>query len=250
MKKVSHRRAVDAIAGWIVGGAQPPGSALPTEPEICARLSLSRTTVREAVKTLIAKGLLTSGPRVGTRVLAPERWNLFDPEVIDWRLQAGVDRAFVRDVIELRLAIEPNAGALAARRAKAADIAALDAALDLMGSDLDGTTSNLSGWRAGDFAFHKAVLAATHNQFFRGVTPLIEAVLRVSFHFSISSVAGARSSLPLHRGVRDAIKAHDAPRAEARLRSIIEGARRDIDAALSPRRGKARKTTFRLGDAA
>jgi DNA-binding FadR family transcriptional regulator len=250
VKTVSHRNAVDAIAGWIVGGAQPPGSSLPIEPDICVRLSCSRTTVREAVKTLIAKGLLTTGPRVGTRVLAPERWNLFDPDVIGWRLQAGVDRKFVHDAIDIRLALEPSAGALAAVRAGVADFAALDSALATMQSGLDDGPPDLRGWLAGDFAFHKAVLAATHNQFFRGVMPLIEAVLRVSFHFSITSLTVARSSLPLHRGVRDAIKARDAAGSEARLRAIIEGARRDIDTALSTSRGRSRKTTFKNGDAA
>lgn len=250
MKEVSHRRVVDAIAGWIVGGTYASGASLPTEPEICTRLSCSRTTVREAVKGLIAKGLLTTGPRVGTRVLAPERWNLFDPDVIEWRLQAGVDRTFIRDVVELRLALEPSAGALAAMRADAADVAALDDALALMASGSADGTKDLSGCFRGDFAFHKAVLAATHNQFFRGVTPLIEAILRVSLRFSVSSAAVSRASLPLHRNVRDAIADHDASEAQARLRRLIESARNDIEAALAPKRGRTRKTTFKLGDAA
>lgn len=170
--------------------------------------------------------------------------------MIGWRLQAGVDRKFVNDAIEIRLALEPGAGALAATRAVAADIAALDSALATMQTGLDDGPPDLRGWLAGDFAFHKAVLAATHNQFFRGVTPLIEAVLQVSFHFSITSLAVACSSLPLHRGVRDAIKARDAAGAETRLRAIIEGARGDIDTALSRARGRTRKTTFKHGDAA
>jgi DNA-binding FadR family transcriptional regulator len=250
MKEVSHRRVVDAIAGWIVGGTYPPESSLPTEPEICTRLSCSRTTVREAVKALIAKGLLTTGPRVGTHVLAAERWNLFDPDVIGWRLQAGVDGTFIRDVVELRLALEPSAGALAAERAEAADIAALDSALAAMKAGSRRGASDLEGWLAGDFAFHKAVLAATHNQFFRGVTPLIEAILRVSFRFSITSTAVMRGSLPLHRGVRDAIALHDAVQAKVRLQALIESARRDIEAAQAPKRGRARRITFKLGDAA
>jgi DNA-binding FadR family transcriptional regulator len=250
MKKVSHRRVVDTIAGWIVGGTYPPGASLPTEPEICERLSFSRTTVREAVKSLTAKGLLTTGPRVGTRVNAAERWNLFDVDVIEWRLQAGVDRTFIRDVVELRLALEPSAGALAAARAEAADVAALDAALALMDTGSMDGTKDLSACFKGDFDFHKAVLAATHNQFFRGVTPLIEAILRVSLRFSVSTPAGSRASLPLHCDVRDAIAAHDAEAAQARLRRLIESARGDIEAALAPKRGRTRRTTFKLGDAA
>ena len=249
MKSMGHRRAVDAIAGWIVGGERPPESPLPTEPEICARLSLSRTTVREAIKTLSAKGLLTTGPRVGARVLAPEHWNLFDSDVIGWRLQAGVDRTFVRDAIELRLAIEPGAAAMAATRADDADIAALDVALARMQAGIEQRPADLDEWLAGDFAFHKTVLAATHNQFFRGLLPLVEAVLRVSFRFSVTSADVAKGSLPMHRDVRNAIQDRDGGRAEARLRDIIEGASRDIDAATAQRRGGAsRKRTFKMGE--
>ena len=99
------------------------GSQLPTEGELCATMGVSRTILREAVKTLVAKGMLVTGPRTGTRTRPPADWNLLDPDVIRWRLEAGVDQAFVRDILELRLAIEPEAAKLAAQRANAADIA-------------------------------------------------------------------------------------------------------------------------------
>jgi GntR family galactonate operon transcriptional repressor len=250
MNRTTHRGAVDAIAGWIVSGAHPPGSFLPTEPEIGARLSCSRTIVREAIKTLVAKGLLSSGPRVGTRVLSFDRWHLFDPDVIGWRLQAGVDRDFIRDAVEVRLALEPNAGALAAKRATLGDIAALDRALTELGNSVFGKACDLPAWLEADFAFHKALLAAAHNQFFSGLTPLVEAVLRVSFHFSTASGQSARASLPLHVAVRDAIAARDAKKAHSSLCNLIERARRDIEAAL-PLHGPASGVrTFRLGDAA
>jgi DNA-binding FadR family transcriptional regulator len=234
MKRTNHRDAVDAIAGWIVGGAQTSGSALPTEPEICERLGVSRTVVREAVKTLIAKGLVTSGPRVGTRVQPVDRWNLFDPDVIGWRLAAGVDAAFIADVIELRLALEPMAASLAAARATPADIAALDEALARMARGLETAQGDDKSWLDGDLAFHGAILIAAHNPFLVALRPLVEAILRVSFHFSVTSVERAAASLPFHRAVRDAIAARDPVAAEARLKHLIESARADIDISLRP----------------
>lgn len=230
IQKSVHEGAVSALAEWIVGGRQVAGSSLPTEPEICARLGISRTVVREAVKTLAAKGLVTSGPRVGTRVRPAAQWNLYDPDVIRWRLAAGVDRTFVRDVIELRLAIEPAAAGLAAIRAGEADRAALAAALDAMDASLTGRSSYLDA----DLAFHRAVLQATHNQFLIGIGPLVEAILRVSFASSVKSRESARSSLPLHRGVMDRIASGAADAAEAAMRELIERARADIEANVPP----------------
>jgi DNA-binding FadR family transcriptional regulator len=234
MKRTNHRDAVDAIAGWIVGGAPIAGSALPTEPEICERLGVSRTVVREAVKTLIAKGLVTSGPRVGTRVQPVDRWNLFDPDVIGWRLAAGVDAAFIADVIELRLALEPMAAGLAARRATEVDVNAMDAALTRMARGLETAKGDDKSWLEGDLAFHGAILTAAHNPFLIALRPLVEAILKVSFHFSVTSVERAAASLPYHRAVRDAIAGRDPQAAAARLDSLIRSARDDIEASMAP----------------
>ena len=77
-----------------------------------------RTVVREAVKSLVAKGLLTSGPKVGTRVLPPENWNCFDEDVVAWHVQAGLTPEFVRDLQDLRRVMEPAAVRLAAERVR------------------------------------------------------------------------------------------------------------------------------------
>ena len=75
-------------------------------------LAVSRTVVREALKMLTAKGMVVTGPRVGRRVRPRSAWNHFDPDIVNWRLEAGVDAAFVRDLMELRLALEPAFSAL------------------------------------------------------------------------------------------------------------------------------------------
>jgi hypothetical protein len=62
-------------------------ASVPPEPALCEELGVSRTVVREAVKSLIAKGLVTTGPKVGTRVLPSENWNWFDPDVVGMAVQ-------------------------------------------------------------------------------------------------------------------------------------------------------------------
>ena len=87
------------------------------EPVLCESLGVSRTVVREAVKSLVAKGLLVTGPKLGTRVLPEEHWNWFDPDVVAWQSKAGLTREFLRDLQELRRVVEPAAVRLAADRA-------------------------------------------------------------------------------------------------------------------------------------
>ena len=76
MIRTQRRHAsVDKIASWIVGGRFAPGDSLPIEPAIGEELAVSRTVVREALKTLTAKGLVVTGPRLGTRVRPRSAWN-------------------------------------------------------------------------------------------------------------------------------------------------------------------------------
>ena len=73
---------LEALVESIVAGKYEPGSSIPPEPTLCGALGVSPTVVREAVKSLAAKGMLVTGPKVGTRVLPSDQWNWFDPDVV------------------------------------------------------------------------------------------------------------------------------------------------------------------------
>ncbi len=231
-----HRDAVEVIAGWITGGRYSVGDSLPVEAALCDTLGISRTVVREAVKTLAAKGLLSSGPRVGTRVLPKENWNLYDPQVIGWRLEAGVDEAFLRDVIDLRLAIEPEAASLAAVHASSADLEALRDSYAAMARAVE--TRN--GYFDADLRFHTTILGATQNQFFRAFIPIVTAVLKVSIRFSVRSQESVQASLPLHEAAATAIAARDRAAAAHAMRTLIARASEDIRARVIPDLGTIR----------
>jgi DNA-binding FadR family transcriptional regulator len=225
-----HSSVVELIAGWIAGGRFPPGTSIPIELELCSEIGVSRTVVREAVKTLVAKGLLSSGPRVGTRVLPTANWNLYDPQVIGWRMTAGVDDQFLRDLVDLRRAVEPAAGALAARHATDDDIALIQQSYRAM---VKAATEG-AGYLEADLGFHRAILQATHNQFFAALIPVVTAVLRVSISLSTKSASTIKASLPLHRAVADAIAARDPRSAMAALQGLIKSAEDDIYSDASP----------------
>ena len=61
-----HGTTLDLLGEAIVAGRYPPGTSIPPEPMLCEELGISRTVVREAVKSLVAKGLLITGPKLGT----------------------------------------------------------------------------------------------------------------------------------------------------------------------------------------
>ncbi len=121
-------QTLDRLGEAVVAGQHAVGSSLPPEPLLCTEFGVSRTVVREAVKSLVAKGLLVTGPKLGTRVLPESQWNWFDPQVVAWQTRVGLTRDFLRDLQELRRVVEPAAVRLAAERASPVDIDELESA--------------------------------------------------------------------------------------------------------------------------
>src|SRR5262249_18820510 len=97
-----HGQVAHDIGAQILRGDLGPGDVLPNEADFSARLKVSRTALREAIKVLAAKGLVESRPKTGTRVRPRGEWNLLDPDVLAWQLAAGPVESFVADLFELR----------------------------------------------------------------------------------------------------------------------------------------------------
>ena len=106
-----HERIANTLGERIVGGVHPPGKPLPTEIELCASLSVSRSALREAFKLLAAKRLIISRQKVGTLVRPRAEWNMLDPEVLAWTLHAAPTDEFVTGLFEVRKIVEPSAAA-------------------------------------------------------------------------------------------------------------------------------------------
>lgn len=131
---LSHR-VTQELGRAIVGGAYEPREGLPTEAELCVRFGVSRTAVREAVKMLSAKGLVSSKPRQGISVMPQDAWNIFDSDVLQWLLEGNPSLTVLKEFFQMRIAIEPEAAALAARYARPERIEALGNALERMHSE-------------------------------------------------------------------------------------------------------------------
>jgi DNA-binding FadR family transcriptional regulator len=208
----------------ILEGLHRPGSNMPSEAALTERFGVSRTVLREVMKTLAAKGFVVSKTRVGTRVRDPIHWNFFDADVLAWRVRIGLDDEFLRSLTEVRRALEPRAAALAARRRSDADILRLRTHLGQM-----GRAHTRQAFAECDLDFHLAIGLASGNPLMRSVASVIEAALAASFSHSspVDDPVNHESAVHAHAAVVDAIESRDEQAAaEAMLKVIDIGVQR------------------------
>ena len=227
-----HGTTVDLLGQAIISGRYAIGASLPPEPLLCEELGVSRTVVREAVKSLVAKGLIITGPKLGTRVLPEDQWNWFDPDVVTWQSQNGLTPEFLKDLQDLRRVVEPAAVRMAAERATAQDLADIEAAFAGMKKAVEFGGDYVTF----DLLFHQGLLRASHNRMLIQMSKALGALLRTSFEISTSKKDGPKSSLSMHRAVLDAVIAKEPLRAEKAILKLIDGARDDIQMVLGSRK--------------
>ena len=224
-----QRQVLDRLGLDLCAGRYLPGQTLPSEGELCERFALSRIVIREAIKSLAAKGMLEVRRKVGTLVLGPSEWNLFDPDIIAWRAQtSGIDPEMSRDLMELRRIIEPAAARLAALRASAEERARVRAALEEMKRAVAGEGDYVRA----DLQFHSVILSACGNQFLRHMQNAVAAILRTSFELISLKPGGPAYSLPMHEDLCRAVETGNAVAAEKAALSLIEQAEKDLDCSL------------------
>ncbi|WP_347268293.1 FadR/GntR family transcriptional regulator [Paracoccus sp. (in: a-proteobacteria)] len=216
----NHARVVDGLGRAIVGGEFAQGAILPGDPQLQERFAVSRSVLREAMKTLAAKGLVQAKSRVGTSVNPAEQWNFVDSDVISWKMQSGMDPDFVTHLSEMRQAFEPAAARLAAQNASAGEIARLFA----IAARIDNPGHSRESFAQEDLNFHLAVAAMSGNPLMRSVTTLIEAALAVSFQISSPALspAGIAHSAAQHLRIASAIAARDPEAAAEAMRVVIQ----------------------------
>jgi DNA-binding FadR family transcriptional regulator len=209
---------VEELGSRIVRGELKPGEPFPNEADLGREFRVSRSVIREAVKSLAAKGLLESRTRTGIRVLPAIHWNLFDVSVLGWRYSAMPRKQFFRELFEIRHMIEPEASALAAERATAADIAEMAEAFAAMETADVATNAAIEA----DLRFHRAILAAARNDLLLQMGNLIAVGLLTSFRITRDTFT---VFLGRHRDVLDAIRRRRPEEARAAMESLLAGTR-------------------------
>ncbi|HEY2930083.1 FadR/GntR family transcriptional regulator [Piscinibacter sp.] len=231
-----HAQVVHELGRRIVGGACPPGEALPIEEDLCRELSVSRTALREAVKVLAAKGLVESRPRIGTRVRASESWNVLDPDVLAWRCATLPDPRFVLQLAEMREIIEPAAAGLAARNRTPAQLRQIESAYADMAA-----AETIDDWVDADLEFHSAILGATNNPLLLPLAAMIGTALESLLGLSARKAGDFKVALPEHGRVLDAIRARDSSAAMQRMTGLLADTRARLTRP-APKAGARRKS--------
>jgi DNA-binding FadR family transcriptional regulator len=206
---------LDALGRAIVTGRYET-EPFPTEAELAKQHGVSRSVTREAVKMLTAKGLLSARPRQGTVVQPASSWNLFDTDVLRWLLERQFSVDLLRQFSQLRIAIEPEAAALAAQFGTPEDLQRISAGLARMEAAERGLDDTLDA----DIAFHVAVLRASGNPFYAQFRDMVATALRTSIRFT-NRIKGRSASVADHAAVRDAIAARDYAAARVAMRTLI-----------------------------
>lgn len=195
----------------------PVGATLPPEHDLESRFGVGRGVVREAIKTLAAKGLVTVRPRHGTHVRPRGEWSLLDRDVLSWLVGSDEpNRALLLALQEVRLIIEPAAAALAAERATAKDRKRITAALAAMEASHDVPTAIVA-----DKAFHLAIIDATHNPVLQGFRSAIDTILSAVFMVATGSPGWFNENLPNHAVAAHAINEGDAAKAYAAMQQVL-----------------------------
>ncbi|MGW3422246.1 FadR/GntR family transcriptional regulator [Streptomyces phaeochromogenes] len=225
-----HGHVLESLGPAITAGQYPPGSVLRTD-ELAQRFEVSRSVMREAVRVLESMHLVESRRRVGVTVRPANEWNVYDPQVIRWRL-AGADRPRqLRSLTVLRCAVEPVAAGLAAKHATAEQCAELTECA--LGMVANSRGHKLEGYLVHDVAFHRIVLNASGNEMFARLGDVVAEVLAGRTHHQVMFEDPDPAAVTLHVQVAEAIRGGDAVRAEELTREIVVGALQELDV-LSP----------------
>jgi GntR family transcriptional regulator, galactonate operon transcriptional repressor len=215
LKPGKLEQVVAKLGSGIARGEHGEESVLPRESDLEKRLGAGRGVVREAVKILAAKGLVTVGPRHGTRVRPRSDWNFLDRDVLAWVAAGPMAPELLLALEETRRVVEPAAASLAAERATAVERERIRAAFATMVAVQDDPSAATEA----DKAFHIAILDATHNPVLGSFRGGLESILDAVFRVAIPALA---PNLPNHQAVLDAIDRGDARAARAAMEGLLD----------------------------
>ncbi|MBV7407322.1 FadR/GntR family transcriptional regulator [Enterobacter sp. ENT03] len=198
----------EKLAQRILTGEYAPGSILPAEMELGEAFGVSRTAVREAVKTLTAKGMVLPRPRIGTRVMPKSSWNFLDKELLSWWMTEENFQEVIQHFLVLRSTLEPQACQLAALLGNAEQKAHLNTLMNEM-VQLKKHFQR-ERWIEVDMAWHEHIYAMSGNPFLTSFAALFHSVYHTYF---TSITQNEVVKLENHQAIVDAIQKSDAQRA-------------------------------------
>ncbi len=211
----------DQITNDILSSRYLPNGPLPSETDLAAESGLSRMTVREAVKSLAAKGLVRVEQGRGTFVNPSESWSVLDPVLLIARSSRDGDRlALPRMLIEARRVVEVAVAELAAERRTEQDLIHMEQSLREMRS---------AAFVAADIVFHQSVLDAARNSFITSLFDPLSRILRLTRHQTSAHEPVREHAIAHHQLILDAVRAGDPEQAGREMREHMMQTEQDMD---------------------
>lgn len=197
--KLLAEQVQEQIYQYILKTPIPVGSKLPNEFELGEKFNVGRSTVREAVKLLISRGLLEVRRGSGTYVVSTTPVDL-DP----LGLRAVQDKmALAMDLVNVRIVLEPGIAEMAALNAQEADVEKLRGLCDLIERKIGDNESYIEE----DIAFHTCVAECSKNMVVEQLIPIIDTA--VMMFVNVTHQKLTKETIMTHRAVTDAIAEHD-----------------------------------------
>ncbi|CAN5524431.1 FadR/GntR family transcriptional regulator [soil metagenome] len=205
---------VGDLVGAIVTGELSPGEVLPPEGTLSQQFGVSRTVIRESVKRVEEKGLLTVAQGRGTSVNPPSSWNVLDPVVLSALVDHDDSLRVLDDLSIVRASLEASMAASAAARQTPERSAELRAAYD----DTVRHTDDLDAYNDADAAFHYAVMEQSGNRLASNITRILFARARESSRFTGKSLTTVpQETINEHKAIMEAIVNGDPAGAAAAM---------------------------------
>jgi len=226
--KSMHGRIVRELGLRILSADLEPGDRLPSEAELIEKYEVSRPVLREAVRVLVAKGLVISRQRSGSVVRPRNEWHLLDPDVLYWMIQTKPAPEFVRTLMTVRRVFEPAVAALAARAATHHQLAGIAEAYAGMAS-----ARSRDELLEPDLAFHRRIAEAANNDLLAYIGNMLSLALRESIQLSSRLPNTHELSLPRHKAILTALQNRDALAARQATLVQLEETVEDLSAVIS-----------------
>lgn len=200
---------INQLLGLIRNGTWKAGESLPSERALMGHLGVSRPCLREALQALAALGVIEVRAGRRARVKGPTFQSIIDPA----RMAGLLRPDDLVQLWEVRVSLETAIARLAAERAHPDELSHLEEAILMM--TLASQRDSLTGYVEADLDFHRCLADATCNPVFVEVYGVIHRMLRVSVHTTGAVPGGMDRGIRAHQGILEAVRARNAPAAEA-----------------------------------